>query len=118
MPKVTEGSGREYPPVTDLEGLDNDLSAQDRTWLSDEYRKRVAIKLKLLLKGNTDCFSRIDIRPLYKKGTRNYYRVVIFIRDYLQEGFMPTSKIFLSYFIEVEGKDCWIRSTNPQIDKF
>lgn len=115
MSKITEDSGRGYPPVIDLEDFDSDLASLDKTWCSEESTKKIRAKLKSLIKGNTDCFSRIDIKPLYKKGTRCYYRAVIYMRDYLQEGFMPVNKISRSYYIAVEGKDYQICSANPHL---
>ncbi len=115
MSRVSEEFGRRHPPVLDLNEFDSDLASLDDLWCSKEVKEKIAFRIKSLIKGNTSCFSRIDINPLYRTSTYGYYRVVIYIRDYFREGFLSSNRIWRDYYIKVEGPDCRICSATPHL---
>jgi hypothetical protein len=114
MPKISGDSTGGYPPVLSLDD-DSDPVSIDKFWHSEEVKARISVSLKSMIKGNTECFSRIDIRPLYRDGTHGYYRAIIYIRDYRGDGYLTLNRVYRDYFIEVEGKDCRICSINPPL---
>src|SRR4051794_2148049 len=115
MPKVSEDSERGNFSGLDLEDDASMRSLGDRLWCSEGVKKKIVANLMSKIRGNTRCFSRIDVKPLYRKGSHGYYRVIIYIRDFLWEGFLPANKIWRDYSVEVEGNDCEICNIAPPL---
>ncbi len=111
MPRTLDDSGNFPPPPS----RDDSVLVLERAWNHQIFTDEVAAELKSKIKGNTDCFTRMDVIPLYKKSEYGYYRVVIYIRDYLSESFISKDMIWRTYSVEVGLRDGHIFSTDPPL---
>lgn len=89
----------------------------DPTWDSKPSKIKVWSRVRELLTGNLNCFSRFEVRPLCHKRGFSHYRVNIYMKD-LSNSYMVTSeKMWRTYYVITEGLDYKITLINPEIFK-
>jgi hypothetical protein len=74
----------------------------DEAWCSEACKRRILDEVTKRYPCRQK-FSRIEVTPLYAAELQRFYRVTLWVNDWLTESFGPTKVIWKTFFVTLEG---------------